>query len=315
MLADFVIKYRGWLVRLLGSALLLGVIFWFLPLADVATAFASISPTVFLSVLCLFVVAHIAAALKWWLLLDRGLPMIQAIRAHFAGLAANLCLPGAAGGDVVRAGMAQAVVKDGSRIVAVSVVDRLIDMLALLALAGVGFVLSGQSEQSTVMVIRAGGVLLAVVAGFMALPWLLPLPWKLVPKLPGRSLADKFGGAIKIIGKNPGLLALLLAFSMTIQMVLVSLSWWLALGVGADVSLGQWMFAWPLAKVIAVLPISLNGLGLREAALAANLSGFGASAALIVAAGLVWQAVLYIAGGIGAVVLALSSTAVKIPEN
>ena len=64
---------------------------------------------------------------------------------------------------------------------------------------------------------------------------------------------------------------------------------------------GPWIFAWPLAKIIAVLPVSLNGLGLREATLAGFLAPFGASAAggrgrraglagCVVYSGRVWRA-------------------------
>ena len=70
-------------------------------------------------------------------------------------------------------------------------------------------------------------------------------------------------------------------------------------GIGTDV--GPWLFAWPLAKIIAVLPVTLNGLGLREGVLASMLVPFGADAAAIVAAGLVWQAVMFTVGGIGAI--------------
>ena len=289
------------------------VIFWFLPFKDIARAFASISPVVFLSVVFLFFVAHIAAATKWWLLLGRSIPLALAIRAHFAGLAANLCLPGAAGGDVVRAALAQSALKDGSRVFAVAVVDRLIDMLALISLAGVGFVFARQTGTDVAPITTAAIFLIAVAVGIALLPSLLPLPWKIVPRLPGKSLAVKFGDAIATLGQNRLLLVALFFFSAVIQLWLVSISWWLALGVNADVTLSQWMFAWPLAKVIAVIPISLNGLGLREAALAANLSTFGADPALIVAAGLIWQAVLFIAGGIGAAILLVSGMLLKAP--
>jgi len=312
---QFFQKHRRWLIQLLGSALLLVLIFWFLPFGDIVRALSSISPAIFLSVICLFFLAHIAAAIKWWLLLGRGIPLNLAIRAHFAGLAANLCLPGAAGGDVVRATLAQRALNDGSKVLAVALVDRLIDMLALISLAGVGFVFAKQSGTNIAPITIAAVFLISVAIGIALLPKLLPLPWKIAPRLPGKTLAAKFGDAISTLGQNPVLLAALFVFSAAIQFGLVSISWCLALGVNADVTLSQWMFAWPLAKVIAVIPISLNGLGLREAALAANLSTFGANPALIVAAGLIWQAVLFIAGGIGAIILLISGMLPKASES
>jgi len=58
-----------------------------------------------------------------------------------------------------------------------------------------------------------------------------------------------------------------------------------------------WLFAWPLAKLAAVLPLTQGGMGVREAALVALLAPFGASGALVLASGLVWEGVI-VAGGL-----------------
>ncbi len=62
----------------------------------------------------------------------------------------------------------------------------------------------------------------------------------------------------------------------------------------------DWTFAWPLSKVISFLPISINGLGVREGALAALLAPTGALPATIVASGLVWQVVMFSGSAVGA---------------
>jgi uncharacterized membrane protein YbhN (UPF0104 family) len=56
-------------------------------------------------------------------------------------------------------------------------------------------------------------------------------------------------------------------------------------------------FAWPLAKLSALLPVTQGGIGVREAALAALLAPFGAPAVLTVAVGLAWEAII-ISGGL-----------------
>ena len=61
-----------------------------------------------------------------------------AIRAHFAGLAANLCLPDAAGDNIIHTNIAQMAIRDGGKVISGSVADRLIDMLALAILTGAG---------------------------------------------------------------------------------------------------------------------------------------------------------------------------------
>jgi len=58
-----------------------------------------------------------------------------------------------------------------------------------------------------------------------------------------------------------------------------------------------WLFAWPLAKLAALLPLTQGGMGVREAVLVALLLPFGAASSLTLAAGLIWEGII-IAGGL-----------------
>lgn len=305
-LVAFAVAQRRWLVRLAGSALFLALVFWLLPLGTVLSAMATISPMVLAGVVVLFLLAHLVAATKWWLLLGREVPLALAMRAHFAGLAANLCLPGAIGGDAIRAGLAHRAMQDGTRALTAGAVDRLIDMVSLVSLSVIGLWFAQSGSVGSGLTVRLILFIGAIAAGLALMPKLLAVLFRLAPGVPGRRLVERLMASFGQLARNPGLMISSFAISLLVQSTLVGLSFWLAIGVGANVSLAQWAFAWPLAKVLAVLPVSLNGLGLREAALATILTPFGASAALIVAAGLVWQVVLFIAGGIGAVIFAAS---------
>lgn len=305
------------MLRAGGSALLLALLFWFVPWKDVADGFARVPLTLFLVVWLLFLAGHVAASAKWWTLLDRAFAFPLALRAHFAGLAANLCLPGVAGGDAVRAGLAHTAMRDGPRLAAGAVADRLIDMLALACLALVGVLMLRESGSGATIAIQAVGLTLAILAAVVfALPWLVERFWTLFPALPGRDFAARTATAFKALGRRPGLLLLTFGASMAIQGLFILLAVQLAEAVGVDLPLGAWVFAWPMAKIVAVLPISLGGLGLREASLAALLTPFGAEAAQVVAAGLVWQAVLFLTGALGASVLLISGIGLKAaPSN
>ena len=83
-------------------------------------------------------------------------------------------------------------------------------------------------------------------------------------------------------------------------------TWWiLARASGLDLPAAVWFFAWPLAKLIAIVPVSLAGLGVREASLAGLLAPLGADPATVVAVGLLWQSVLLATGLAGGLVLLL----------
>ena len=96
----------NWTLRFAVSALTLGILIYVLPRDELWTAFRNASLSIWLTVLCFFLFGHVVAATKWWLMISRDgdISLIMAVRAHFAGLVANLCLPGVAGGDVIRAG-------------------------------------------------------------------------------------------------------------------------------------------------------------------------------------------------------------------
>ncbi len=298
---------RRWLVRAAGSAVILAVLFWVLPTDAILAGFSKIPPMLFGGVFLAFLAGHVAATAKWWVLLNRGVPFGLALRAHFAGLASNLCLPGVAGGDAVRAAIAQSSMKDGARVMAAAVADRLIDMLALACLALSGVLMLQGDGASLGLVLQVLGLLMAILFGaVVVVPRLLPKIWEIFPRLPAKGLVLRTAGSLQELAQRPVLLVATLAVSFTIQGLFVFLAVQLALAVGINLPIGAWYFAWPLAKILAVLPISLGGLGVREATLAALLVPFGAVAADVVAAGLVWQAVLFLTGGLGALVLGVT---------
>jgi hypothetical protein len=90
--------------------------------------------------------------------------------------------------------------------------------------------------------------------------------------------------------------------SLAIQALFVLLNAWIGRAIGIGVPLGVWFIAWPLAKLVALMPISIGGLVVREAALAGVLSQFGVPVALGAVAGLLWQTVTFSGGLLGGVI-------------
>lgn len=300
---------RGWLLRVAGSVVILGGLLWYLPTDEVVRGFAAVGPVLFLVVLIAFVAGHAVAAFKWLGLLDFGFPYGRAARAHFAGLAANLCLPGVAGGDVVRAGLV-AREKPLAELTAGSVADRLVDMLALALLSVAGVIMLQDATHIGLAVQLCLLLVFAVVCAFYLGPVAINMLLARAPGIPARGLLEKMANGFGDLGRRPLKLVLALVLSIAIQAGFIMLTVMLANAVGLSIPIGAWFFAWPVAKIIAVLPISLGGIGVREASLSALLVPFGANAALVVAASLIWQAVLISAGILGALAWMLSKPTV-----
>jgi uncharacterized membrane protein YbhN (UPF0104 family) len=96
-------------------------------------------------------------------------------------------------------------------------------------------------------------------------------------------------------------LGLAIALSLGVQASFVLANVWLAQQVGVTTGVATWFVAWPLAKLVAVLPISLGGIGVREAALVSFLTPYGAEGTAVLAAGILWQGVLIVGGLTGLV--------------
>lgn len=286
------------LLRAAVSVGLVAALLTWLPAGRLLGQIGRIGAVTWLLVVALFLGGHAISAMKWRMLIARaGAPVTPfvALRAHAAGLCANLCLPSIVGGDVIRAGL---IVRSAGRLEAValgSLADRLIDTTALLTIAGsAALLVSGLASPSTTTALVSVGLALslAVVAGFVATRVLSTA--RVPPRL--TRVAERVRQALDALLAAPGTGAAALALSLLVQGGFVGLNLVLARAIGLELAASVWMFAWPLAKLVALVPVSLGGIGVREVALAALLAPFGVEATLAVAQSLAWEAVLVIAG-------------------
>ena len=122
--------------------------------------------------------------------------------------------------------------------------------------------------------------------------------------------------ALRSVKRRPIILVAGWLAGTLIQFTFLILTALLAISCGLTLPLRVWLFAWPLAKLAAILPLTQGGMGVREAALVALLAPFGAPGALVLAAGLVWEGVI-IAGGLvsGGIALLLRNAGPSTPGN
>lgn len=172
-----------------------------------------------------------------------------------------------------------------------SLVDRTVDFLALGLLAGVGAILvpgALDPKYRRIFLLLGGAAVLgiAIIAAIAAL-----LPVRRFSYRMRRRFVSLRRAAHSMIDQ-PGRLFAALSLGMAAQFAFIHLNIALAEACGLHMEFRVWLFAWPLAKLSAALPITQGGIGVREAALAALLLPFGAPAVLSVAAGIAWEAVV-----------------------
>ncbi len=307
-------KWLGVALRVLATLGIFGLIFWRLPAAQIGEAMGRMGLTHWLALMPAFGLAHVVAAQKWRMLVRvAGVPLgaWTALRAHAGGLFANIWLPSIIGGDVVRAGWV-ARTHGGIAVPAlVGVADRALDLAALLTLAAAGAILVPADVLGPAAPVLRGGALALAALGVGGVLVLLALdPARLPARL--QQPASRVREVLLGLAGRPATALAAYTLSVCVQGALVALNVGIAQAIGVEASPAAWLLAWPLAKVVALIPVSLGGLGVREAALAGLLAPFGVPATLAVAQGLVWQSVLFGFGLVaGALVFATRKLGVR----
>jgi uncharacterized protein (TIRG00374 family) len=317
---------RGWwliILRWAAALVVLGVLLHFLPVAPLRAAIARVPVSIFFVVLLGYLLAHCIGVLKWRMVVNTAgaeLDFLTSAQCYAGGLFGTLFLPSIVGGDVVRLAVGLRRSPRPAAVLTGNLVDRCLDVAAQGGLVLLGLLLA--PELDLVPDELEGKLDRGLVVVAFALILFLGLMFRLRKKiLAGRSVRfrrrlARLRHALRSVSKRPGVLVLGWLLGTGIQTSFLLLTALLAEYCGLKLPLSVWLFAWPLAKLVAVLPLTQGGIGLREAALVALLSPLGAPGPLVLAAGLVWEAVV-ITGGLiaGAVALALRSRGDRPPTS
>lgn len=281
-------------LRLAVSAAALAVLFAIIPLDEVLDALRRLAPLTAVLALTTYLALHLIGVAKWRLLMNTagaGISYGASARCYYYGLFGNTFLPSIVGGDLVRAGLAIRLAASKSGVLLGSFVDRVLDVIGLALLAGIGGLLvpTALPPASRSVFVGVALTLAVLVGGMGAVALALParrFPFKLRRKL------VRVREAFRAIGRRPGAIVYALLLGMLLQGLLVVLNWRLGAAIGFDIPLVVWLFVWPLAKVAALAPLTQGGIGVREAAQVALFQPFGVAAHAALATGLLFQAVL-----------------------
>ncbi|HEY2822275.1 MAG TPA: lysylphosphatidylglycerol synthase transmembrane domain-containing protein [Candidatus Acidoferrum sp.] len=296
---------RGWTIialRWIAALAVLGVLLHFLPLETVRSAIARVPPEHFIAALAGYLLAHSVGVFKWRMVVNAAgaeLDLATSLQCYGGGLFGTLFLPSIVGGDVIRLAVGLRRSPRPAAVLAGNVVDRFLDVSAQAALVTLGLALLPGSLPESLRLIGTRTLLLSTTIGAALFAIVFLLRGSL---LRGRSVRfrrrlARLRHALRSVSSRPHILVAGWLAGTFVQATFLVLTAWLATSCGLHLPLRIWLFAWPLAKLAALLPITQGGIGVREAALVALLAPFGAPGPLVLAAGLVWEGVV-VTGGI-----------------
>ncbi len=270
-------------LRLLVSVALLGWLGWQTDWGRIRDAFTSLKIEWWLAAVGVYFVAQLISALRWQLL-ARPLGFHESFRQftgiYFIGMYFNLLLPTAVGGDVVRAWCLDG--KSHRRMAAfLSVlVDRLSGLFVLVLVACAGVVLSSIPIPGWIALSVWASAGLFVVA-VLTVPILARLFRHAAPL---RRLAD----ALRYYWRHPRVLLWTTGISVGVQLANVILVWLVGLALGLGIPLTYYAVFVPLVTLLTLLPISVNGMGIREGSSVLFLAPMGVGEGTALCLAVLW---------------------------
>jgi glycosyltransferase 2 family protein len=295
---------RGWiflLLRWVAALLVLGILFYLLPVAPLRSALARVPLTRFIAVLLIYLVALTGGITKWHTVVNSAgaqLSFAASAQCYTSGLFGALFLPSIIGGDVARLAVGISRSPRPAAVITGNVADRFLDVAAQLTLISLGLLLLPGSLPVPLQAPAKRVLFAGVIGAAVFLGLVLALHR---PLLRGRSIRIRrklaqLRHAIRAVSRRPLRLVFGWLLGTSVQGTYVVLTALLGITCGLRLPLRVWLFAWPLAKIVAVMPITQGGIGVREAALVVLLAPFGAPASQVLATGIVWEGVIITAG-------------------
>ncbi len=263
----------AWL-RWVGTALAIGLLVYLLShqgWADIASSAAQISWWRFAVAIILVFISRFAVVGRWHVLMrsaGTGISPRQSIRLTFAMLFSSNFLPTTIGGDVVRLAGAIRLGFNQAISLASLVVDRLVGMtgMAMALPFGIPAYIQHYNSSSSL--------------GMAAIPWINPLVGKI------QRFLQELLKALNVWLKQPRALLGALGFTWVHMLCTFGIVSLLLGGMGEHISFLMVMGLWSATYFVTLLPISINGMGVQELAMAffyVTLGGISQSSGLTLA--------------------------------
>ncbi len=262
---------RKWtkILRWVGSVASLALFLWLLARQDWGRVLAHLERIplyVILAVFALYVCGQVLNAVRWHVLLRAqavSIGLWDAIRIVFAGAFASNFLPSTIGGDAFRFLALFHFCADRALCAGSVVMDRIMNVAAMVTMMPLALV-------------TFGGQLSALVKGRAESALALAGGWGWFNRL-WRTFFSGLEQAFRLWARQPLVLLRVFVISwFSIFVVMVGV-WILARGLGIPVALYQVMGVMATTYLLTLLPISINGYGVREVAITALYMRLGAT--------------------------------------
>jgi len=314
-----------WLIQLFKTTVSIGLLWLLLSRVDV-NALARIarqsSMTWVMIALGSYTVAVLASAWRWHRLLrtqDVDMSLRAVTESSVVALFFNNFLPTNIGGDVMRIRDSSGPAGSSARAATVVVADRVVGLLALIIFAALGGAMSAKGR----VPFPVAWIWMLFVIGVIGCMAVLFIParlnqwFELAGRLIGRrvrSPLDPLAQTLLALRSSPS--ALVLAFGAAVVVQGAFIGVYIAVARALAVPIAPWDLAIivPLAGLLQIVPISINGFGVREATFTALFARFGLPGESALLVSLEATALMMGFSVLGAILYAARQVPLKAPE-
>ncbi len=256
------------------SLLLLALLLTRIDLGQLAETLRGVAPGLLGLAVVIFLLCNMVSVFKWRLLiLAQGspVPYFYLTSLFYIGLFFNNFLPTNIGGDVIKAWKLARMTGRGAEAASSVVLDRVTSTFALLLIALVPALvelrLLGPRMAAAVITMFVLAVLVIVLlASERAVRRLGRFPLLRSDPFGLRRHVKDFYYSLYEFRDRKGTLAAVMLASLVYQALHILTVYFIALSLGIELSLVYYFLFIPVVMVVSLIPISLNGLGMREGA-------------------------------------------------
>lgn len=233
--------------------------------------FARIAPSFFATAVLFFVLSNCLGAVQWFLLLrahDLRVNFKQALVFYFVGVFFNNVLLGNIGGDAMRIYDIRRLTGQSSGGVAATIMDRFIGLFSTCTLALLAYPLLTEVPKDSLVAILVPvwwGLVVILAMGLSRRigSFLERQIVRFTPSLVG-DLISRLRRSIVVYRHRIPLLLCVWLISLVVQLCRILVYWSAGMAIGMDPGLFYFVCFQPVAAIVAALPISIGGLGVRE---------------------------------------------------
>ena len=278
------------------------------PLHEIGQAFLEVRASTIALAFCLYIVSMWIAGVRWRVLCTAygakvQIPVRRLVALYMQGLFYNTFLPGAVGGDLLRAHQIRAAFDSPLHSYAAVLLERVFGFAALACLSAVALTLGlsgGQTMNLGPLLLVCGAAVAATVAGALMLPTLLR---RLYGWWGDRG---KIGTILGLLARAPDLarprvLVWAMGLSFGTQLVGVVAAYLITRDLSPRIGFQHCLLYIPVANIAAYFPLTVGGLGAREGTFVALFSRIGVPEARSFATSLVFfgvQVMVALVGGV-----------------